>query len=297
MKYIYLDHNIYISALTDDSIKKAVSSLKQHRFTFMYSPAHIEEIYKALKDGGESYLENAKSLIRMLIDFTDCNELLPTDARGIVRCVEHPCQCLQRVAKWDTTERMKHDSQTKYDSDSAHYHKMISVDKHNQSISNLSHEAIWKYPVIARALADLNENLQYSIERANASDDTRLCALMGADKRLPSDLRIKEGTFDELKKNHTQLEYVIEVLFRLLNRYGYNSDKSQSTTLSGIHDVTHAIYATCTDVLITMDFRFAQKCRAVYYFLRVPTNVISCKRNEVVSTLISLNENNATNSF
>ncbi|MBE7003484.1 MAG: hypothetical protein E7425_04245 [Ruminococcaceae bacterium] len=293
MKYVYLDHNIYIYALTDNSISPVVNSLKTHQTRFVYSPAHIEEIYKALKDGGKSYRKNAKLLLQMIEDFTDCNELLPTKSEGVVQRVEHPSQCYRRVAEWDTTERMKHDSQDKYYSDSAHYHEMLAVDKHNQSISTLSYEAVWKHPAIASALADLNDNLHYSVERANASTDTMLCAMMGVDKRLPLDLQIEKGSFDKLKGYHTQLEYIIEVLFRLLNRYGYNSEKNQATTLSGIHDVTHAIYAAYTEIIITTDFRFAQKCKAVYYFLGVPTRVICCGQNEIASTLKSLKDDHA----
>ena len=46
----YLDHNIYIYSLIDKSIVSAVDLLKKS-VNFCYSPAHIEEVYKALKKG------------------------------------------------------------------------------------------------------------------------------------------------------------------------------------------------------------------------------------------------------
>ena len=42
----YLDHNIYIYSLIDKSIVSAVDLLKKS-VNFFYSPAHIEEVYKA----------------------------------------------------------------------------------------------------------------------------------------------------------------------------------------------------------------------------------------------------------
>lgn len=57
--------------------------------------------------------------------------------------------------------------------------------------------------------------------------------------------------YDELKKSHKVLESVIEILFRVLNISGYNADKEEATTISVIHDVTHAIYATKANKLFS----------------------------------------------
>ena len=75
------------------------------------------------------------------------------------------------------------------------------------------------------------------------------------------------------------------ILFRILNFAGYCSEKSEQTSISGTHDVSHAIYATKADFLVTMDRKFAKKCKAVYNFLGVRTSVIFCKQNEVVNVL------------
>ena len=43
----YLDYNIYIYSLSDESIAQVVECLKKKSVQFFYSPAHVEEDYKA----------------------------------------------------------------------------------------------------------------------------------------------------------------------------------------------------------------------------------------------------------
>lgn len=285
MKCFYLDHNIYIEALRDSSICETVLSLKTQGILFFYSPAHVEEIYKALNEKGQGYLETADCLLRMLSEFTDERELLPSQDKGIVKWRESPYKCYKRVSDLDTMQRMAHDSVVKYSSDKKNYQEMIVEDRHNQNISNIPINQIWKHPTFATAIDDLNKNMRIIVNRQNNNIDTAICALLGADKRLPDQLGITENSYSELKVEHTQLEFVMEILFRILNRYGYNSDKSANTTLSGIHDVSHAIYATATDTLFTTDQRFAKRCAAVYYYLGVPTQVVTCKERNIVEEL------------
>ena len=47
MKNIYLDHNVYIQASVDNTLYNFLLHLKNDiNIKFLYSPAHIEEIYK-----------------------------------------------------------------------------------------------------------------------------------------------------------------------------------------------------------------------------------------------------------
>ena len=61
-------------------------------------------------------------------------------------------------------------------------------------------------------------------------------------------------------------------------------------TVSGAHDVSHAIYATATKWLLTTDSRFAAKCKAIYSFLNVPTTVIHCKPDKILKAINSIIE-------
>ena len=69
---------------------------------------------------------------------------------------------------------------------------------------------------------------------------------------------------------------------RILNFCGYWVEKTDRTAVSSIHDVSHCIYDTFADYIISMDERFSKKCKAIYTYLGVPTKVIYCKDDEDV---------------
>jgi hypothetical protein len=60
----------------------------------------------------------------------------------------------------------------------------------------------------------------------------------------------------------------------LLEEIGYWADPFKKYR-SQMHDVSHAIYASMADVLVTDDERFRQRVEAAYDFLEVPTAVVS----------------------
>ena len=127
--------------------------------------------------------------------------------------------------------------------------------------------------------------MQEIVKKHNSSYENFIFKLSGIDKDLPEDLEIHQGMYSEIKNCHKVLEFVIEILFRMLNVHGYNAEKKEDTTISGIHDVSHAIYATQASKLFTVDKRFASKCKAIYYFLGVDTEVILCPQKEISKIL------------
>lgn len=286
MKIFYLDHNIYIYALSDLSIMDAINICKGKKIRFAYSPAHIEETYKALVDNGDSYLSTTEKILESISKVTNNLEMLPSNG-GIIFLREHPIDCYRRVFGIDTTDRIKADSKQRFQTDTSSYHALLAEDKHYQSISTVAPEKIWEIPIIANAISEVNQNMPITVRRYNLSPDMLFCATLGADKRLPADLQIEQNSFQRLKKSHTQLEYVIEILFRVLALCGYNADKSETTAISGTHDVSHAIYATEATKFFTTDKRFAQRCRAVYHFLGISTQVVVCKPDQIYLTLQS----------
>ena len=284
MSYLYLDHNIYIYALQNSSIQEKINMLKGAGIQCVYSPAHIEEIHTAMVGKPGEYTQTATELFLLISNFTDNLECLPSPTKIIVKS-ESPTECYDRVKQVDTTHRVRKDSEVKFGFDHEHYQRMVQSDKHNQSISTLSCEQIWCHPDIAQIINNFNQNIEHVIRKHNSSMDTLLCAAMGVDKSLPKSYRLEQGGFETLRNSHTELEYTIEVLFRILNQYGYQSEKTLAKTISGTHDTSHAIYATAAKWLLTTDTRFFAKCNAVYSFLKVPTKVVLCKAESIVESL------------
>lgn len=287
--YFYLDHNIYIYSLTDKSIVSAVELLKKKCVNFCYSPAHIEEVYKALKNEDNDYLENKKNILSQISNFTDDMEYLPS-ITSIVMKKESPFICYERIVEHDTTQRIEIDGKYKYKVDKEHYKQICDKDKKYQNISNIEFDKIWKYEDVVNVISQLNTNMKDIIKKHNNSYENSVFKLCGIDKDLPEDLTIYSGMYSKIKNSHKTLEFIMEILFRILNIYGYNAEKKENTTISGIHDVSHAIYATKADKLFTVDRKFFNKCKAVYYFLQVDTEVILCNKDNISQILMSYTE-------
>jgi hypothetical protein len=85
----------------------------------------------------------------------------------------------------------------------------------------------------------------------------------------------KVGLWNEHKvKHHYEMERQIEILFKVLNQIGYFADEERQYR-SGIHDISHAVYATASDFFVIEDKKLRQKCKAVYNYYEVPTQVLS----------------------
>lgn len=126
----YLDHNIYIYSLIDKSIVSAVDLLKKS-VNFCYSPAHIEEVYKALKKGDSNYLENKKNILSQISKFTNDMEYLPSMTSIIIK-KESPFICYERIVKYDTTQRIEIDGKHKYKVDKEHYKELCDKEKNQE---------------------------------------------------------------------------------------------------------------------------------------------------------------------
>lgn len=284
MKY-YLDHNIYIYSLNDNLIGDAVETLKSKGVKFLYSPAHIEETYTAFRKNN-NYLETKDKIFNQISKFTNNYELLPTEISGIVIMQEDPKVCWVRVLTNDTTNQVEANGKTIHQQYKISHKELFNQDKHFRSISGLSYDKIWKNSLIVESFQNFNKKIPSIIEFHNYSSIS-LFLEQGVDKFIPTDLKIHEGMYDELEKSHKILEFVIELLFIFLSLVGYNSDKKESKAISGIHDVSHAIYGTKVDKLFSCDKKFVNKCAAVYYYLGVKTQVILCQKNDIAKTLLN----------
>lgn len=287
MSYLYIDHNIFIQTLYVNELKTYLCQLSNKNVNVIYSPAHIEEIHKVYANEQSNFKDRMPGLLANISEITNNKESFPT-AKGLVIKIENPNECYLRVSEYDTRDRVEVDGLSKMGVDKKHYAELLAQDKHNQSISNIPNDKIWEHPAVKQIVDDLNNNIQMIIQQNNSSIDVKRLYMLGINKKLPSSFKFKRGNFSRLVNSHKELEYTIEVLFRVLNYCGYYADKKPETAISGIHDVSHAIYATKADVFVTTDNRFAQRCMAVYSFLGIKTKVIACKEEEILNTIKNL---------
>ena len=289
MKYCYLDHNIIIESLNNSSIDRAIRELKDYDIQCVCSPAHIEEIYKALVENGDSYRQTANQLLNIISDYTNNTEFLPSSS-GVSIKKESPYICYRRVSEFDTTERVYSDSKERFVSDKNNYQRMQENNKNSKYISNIPYDQIWKQDAINNTLNIINRYIKIFIEQHNQSMDTFIASLMGCDHRLSESFKFREGSYSFLQYTEFELTYTIEILFRILNHNGYYRDQKLKTSISGTHDVSHAIYATKANWFITTDERFANRCKAVYFYLGVPSTVIFCKMDQIKEQIENLKQ-------
>lgn len=60
-----------------------------------------------------------------------------------------------------------------------------------------------------------------------------MLSIFNVDKTLPDNFCLRIGNFAELEISHKQLEYTIEILFRILNFAGYCSEKVNKLLFRG----------------------------------------------------------------
>ena len=89
-----------------------------------------------------------------------------------------------------------------------------------------------------------------------------------------------------LQNNHKITEILFELIFDFLDNIGYKNDKKvirKEKYRSRMHDITHSIYATKANYLITTDENFKCKTIAIYQLLNFQTKVISLDNLDILT--------------
>ncbi|EHZ4886158.1 hypothetical protein K5688_001693 [Campylobacter lari] len=271
----YLDYNIYVYSFKDSSIEETISKLKDNSIRFVYSYAHVEEIYSAWKNNQRKY--NIKEILKKISKITDNYVFLPSD-KGVIGVFEKPIMRYKYACLIPTEEIVNSDGKFYHSVFKNCYKQLLKKDKKYINISNYNYDKIWELGEIKQHIAKINENMK----KMNESECMKVL-----NRQISSDLKIEKGIYNKIKDNFVELEYVIEQLFHILNLYGYNADKEHNKVVSGIYDVAHAICATKSDKLFTTDKKFAKKCEAVYRYIGVSTEVACCPVEKISDCLIS----------
>ncbi|KJZ12299.1 hypothetical protein TW85_16030 [Marinomonas sp. S3726] len=85
---------------------------------------------------------------------------------------------------------------------------------------------------------------------------------------------LRDFKYPEILKSHTAFERCIEITFCYLESIRYRPEAVKKSR-SRMHDVSHAIYASISDILVTDDDRFSMKLQAVYKYWGIETEVLS----------------------
>lgn len=291
MMKVYLDYNIYLRATESNAVKKILYWLRKERIQIFCSPAHMEEVYKGGKDGAELEKVKRKSRIDLIQYITNGKILLPSD-QGIIEKVENLYDTYNRVKKYDTKKYVEKNADNQLANSKKHYESLLEKDKNIVNIKEKTFEEIWNDKNIQEALKEVNDDIENEIEAYNRLIDITNARFSVNKRKIRREFCICPDMYKKIKFNHTELEYTIEILFHILNNCGYWRERKKQTSISGTHDISHSIYATKVDYLVTTDVNFYNKCKAVYAYLGVKTKVVLLKQedlcNEIKTTILDM---------
>lgn len=314
-KNIYLDQNIFSKIVNKETDYKILESQIQRLsglgYIFPYSPAHIEEVYRAPKKMHRKFLD-------LISDISKNYEILPRRNKPTYIRQESPDTCYDRVKKFDTTKTIKaitessaafkseHQYKKHFQTDSFigdDYSNLTTTRQNNSSTFNLgelynlsaleftSHSYVIEQLKIYNAkknsnssLRDLiiDEGLISTLLQYPMSDEMKDVILKNHTSFLDNinhvhsvdeylDLSL---SFNSIKDNHSKIEFHLQELFHFFDFIGFHPE-SFDNAISAEHDISHAIYGTMAQYIVTNDERFSKKIKIAYEIFGVPTKVIS----------------------
>lgn len=239
---LYFDNNTYIY------LKKYVPLEKiTKKYQFVYSPAHLEEMANSIRKEDFRYNESVQRDLRYLGNLTNNVELLPDSDKGIIVRSESPYNPLRRVLEsFDGTvlsEEMEQDFMENRSRIKA---------EHSLKVKGSSIEGVLSSAAAKKVLSSFAWYPEYERE---------------AEKRL----------FWERHRNSYRFLFMdLTCIDRIVDTLDNNPEPTRKYR-SHMHDTTHLIYATKSDIFVTNDGRLYDKATEVYRFLGIPVKVVDYK--------------------
>lgn len=278
MKRVYFDTNIF-----EDIVKKVIDINidELNRFTniaYYISTAHVEEYFIAIKNDPENKYTQYNDKRKLLMSSLKHKGILNPSKTRIINKPEKFDDCLERVEKYDTTAIMVQRGREIHQEQSNFFKNLLSANPDVQNNSNLDFKQIWDKDEVKCELAKFPDY----VKKQNALVFQELEHAYGiynvlevTPSKIITPFEIKKGCFREITNQYSCMELVFEFLHSTLNKCGYNRDKKDATVISGIYDTAHSIYGTYCDYFVSSDDRLRKRISAIYYYLGVPTKVIT----------------------
>lgn len=282
-KRVYFDFNVFSNLIKNEEYKKYISDGTLKKCSIFISVAHVEEYYKAYKnDKNQKNVEYLKNLKKVMITITEQETILNPiidNSKRIEAKSESFEDCYKRVKRYDTRENIENYGVFLNEKEKENVGELRRNNPDFKYISNLDKKEIWNTPEIIEEIKKFSD---YVIRYNNDAwknlipiYEPWIVQWVKEIKKIPPDFSLEKDCFKKDNINFIILETVMEFMSNLLNRYGYHRDKELRKTISGIHDVSHLIYATYCEYLVSFDQNFSKRAEAIYYFLGIHTRVLS----------------------
>ncbi|EPS0984746.1 hypothetical protein ACVBOS_004295 [Vibrio vulnificus] len=252
-KKIYLDQNVLSEYLAGESseLVNAILELKKKN-SFLYSPAHMEELaVPFMAASNREIKQRVLEEIDSISELTGNREVFPGSDRPMHITIEHPSLCFKRVI--DFYHLNSHLEQQ--ESEQLEWYK--STDPTGKTAQKMSNESS---SILLQEEHSLALNGRFHLD---------FLAAMSARQ-----VGLRDFNYPEILKSHTAFERCIEITFCYLESIRYRPEAVKKSR-SRMHDVSHAIYGSIADILVTDDDRFSKKVQAVYEYWGIQTEILS----------------------
>ncbi len=295
---VYLDFQIWDYINKNKYIREFFNEQKE--WDYLISVDHLEELYKAQRGECGDKIGLTYELKNTIKKIAMDGVIKPTEkgVKYIPKCFEKTYSDI--IIKHDTQESVLEKSLIKRDIDKEAYNP-IDLFKGIKCDKNDEYKLVWETIRVKNEIVkSKNDYEKLIIELSHANNSLRktmedLYGKYNSDymiKKLiiSSKIEIKPAIYSEIRDDYHTLEYVIERLYLLLTKCGFKRDNSDKHANSGTYDIQHSICATLCDIFITNDNKFADKFKAIAYYLGIPIKIKTW--NEDILPQINLNKNN-----
>ncbi|MWJ29488.1 hypothetical protein GPM19_15005 [Halomonas sp. ZH2S] len=252
-KIIYFDQNILSEYLDEGDIDlvNAVNLLKGGN-KIVYSPAHIEEFaVPYMNNSNEEIKFRVLSELNKLSELTRNIEVSPGFDKPMHLKEEHPIECFKRVVDhYDLNpilEKQESDQLKKF-KDTDKKGEVSNVVSNNDSSILLQEE----HSMVLNGRFHLDIFAAISARKAG----------------------LREFKYPDILRSHTAFERCIELTFNYLEIIRYKPETVKKSR-SRMHDVSHAVYASTADIIVSEDAKFCKKLEAVYKYWGIDTVIYS----------------------
>ncbi|MES2573804.1 MAG: hypothetical protein V4572_02575 [Bacteroidota bacterium] len=228
-----------------DEIEKQdlFEELKDMGVYFIYSPIHLEEVYRMNKSFQDKRIQTISKI-------TSGNYVLPMGNKLELHKL-HPKHSYERVKD----------------------NPGISMALEESRIVNSKDRDIFFAEIKNRLLRQIN-NIQDIFDYIPKTEFQELLTFSG--------YRFTVEDFKKTNKSYHEILHMIYTLCSIMDNLSYNRDNKENTIRSSVYDIEHLIYATKSDYFVTGDKKLWNRAKEIYSYLELDIEVIFIPTNNFV---------------
>lgn len=279
---VYLDYQVWDYINKDIKFKNYFTG--KDDWDYYISVAHLEELYRAKKNEKDDKLGMTNALEKTIREIAEDGVIKPAK-QGVMFMPKGYEKAYQDIVNIDTESIIYKNSLFRRDMDKNSYdpQDLFRGIKHDK---NDEYRKVWDTERVKLELANCAKNYEkllaelkspqnslrrYYVNTYGEGEGMRFLNELLENVKTP----IHPAAYNEIRDNYGKLEYVMEQLYFVLSKCGFKRDNTDKLANSGTYDIQHSICATLCDIFITNDIGFADKYKAVAFYLAIPVRIIT----------------------